>query len=437
MAAPDLTQRFTCFVQKQGTDDAGANAVGAPQSRLTIAAALADLAANYPAADGVNVIHIVGLGPGNYAEDVVLPPNTFINGSCDGEGEPTTLITVGTTGISLSSGWTADALAVGGLQNLRIRKSTGSPALDFTLPVPVSGNPSRTLTIQNVRHNLTSHLMEATSTADVFNVQRLIQDGANTDLIRQTGGTSNVDGITSAAPITIRDKTSFAASGVWQGVTTGAGAALTVQSVAAAGCTLRLTASQPRTLTITETAPGVVAMLADAVSVPIHASVTYGGTATSADLTLLDDAYAVAYTPAVPADWAAPVPATVQAALDAIAAGGGGGKINNYATAALAAGNVTLTSDARNYYVALTVTLAAAATGNVILSTATPPKQGDYLEIDADVSGMDATAILNFRNATAGGTILESFTGGGVNTGTISFVYTGAAWVLIQAVWGP
>src|SRR4051812_43005173 len=92
MAAPDLTQRETVFVQKEGTDDAGANAVGAPQSRLTIAAALADLAANYRAATST-FFHVVAVGPGTFIEaGIVLPPWTFINGSCDGEGQPTTIV---------------------------------------------------------------------------------------------------------------------------------------------------------------------------------------------------------------------------------------------------------------------------------------------------------------------------------------------------------
>ncbi len=330
MAAPDLTQRFTVFVQKQGTDNAGANPVGAPFSRLTIAAALADLAANYPAADSVNIFHIVALGPGNYAEDVVLPPGTFINGSCDGEGQPTSIITVVSAGITLSAGWSANATAVGGLANLTIRKNAGTPALDFTLPVPVAGNPARTLSQQNVRHNLPSELFEATSTADVLRKTICNQDGSSADTFIQTGGASAFEGVRSAAVLTIRDKTSFAASGTWQGVITGAASGITANSVAAAGCTLRMSGCQPRNFTLSKTAPGVLSVSTDAVSLPINAVVNFTGTAARTDITYLDDAYAVGYTPAVPGNWSPP-PTNVQEALDQLGATTGGGGTGTFA----------------------------------------------------------------------------------------------------------
>lgn len=322
MAAPNPALRYTVFVQEQGTDDAGYNEVGAPKSRNTIAAALADLAANYPPADSITVFHIVAVGPGAYVLDTLPPPGTVINGSCDGENQPTTILLV-EDNLTLPTAWNANATAIGGIANCTLRVSGGTPTLDMTMPVPAAGNPSRTFSLYNVKHNLPTEIFEATSTADVLIRQGIVQNGIAADTFTQIGGSSQFAGVVSAAAITIRDKTSFAAAGVWQGVVTGAGAGLTVESVAAAGCTLRITASNPRTLTISETAPGVVAVQADAVSVPVRASVSYTGTATSADLTLLSDAAGEAYSPTTPADWSAPVPTTVQEALDRLGSGGG------------------------------------------------------------------------------------------------------------------
>ena len=277
MAAPDLTQRMTCFVQKQGTDDPSYNAVGSPFSRLTIAAALADLAANYIEPASATNYHIVAVGPGVYVEaGIALPPWTFINGSCDGEGQPTTQINT-TADINLTAAWSANATQRGGFQNVAIRAQSGTPHLDFTMPVPSAGNPARTVELFNVRHSLTQEIFEATSTADALRETLVTQDGANTDTFTQIGGASAITQRTSAAAMTIRDKTSFAASGVWQAVAMGAGAGLTASSIAAAGCTLRLLASSPRTLVLNQTAPGVLAFLADAVSFPVRASVSFTG----------------------------------------------------------------------------------------------------------------------------------------------------------------
>lgn len=330
MAAPDMTQRMTVFVQKTGTDDAGYNIVGAPYSRLTIAAALADLAdtTRYPAASST-FFHIVAVGPGTFTEaGIALPPWTFIVGSCDGEDQPTTIILT-SADINLTSAWNANATARGGFANCTVRAASGTPALDMTMPVPSAGNPTRTVEFQNFHHNLTSQIFEATGTADNFVAQLFRQFGTNTDTIRFTSGTTRINNFWSAASITCVDKASFAASGNWEGVViSNASATLTVNSIAAAGNTLRMQNGSVRSLILAQTAPGVLAVSADTSSLPVRASVSVTGTATlAANLTILNDAAGVAYSPTTPGNWAfaGSTPTTVQQALDSLAAFAGGG----------------------------------------------------------------------------------------------------------------
>ncbi len=319
MAAPDLTQRECCFVQKQGTDDLSANAVGAPFSRLTIAAALLDLATNYPVASATNP-HIVAIGPGTFDTPAFqIPPWTYLNGECDGEGNPTTILRM-SGDITLSSGWSANTAQTGGIYNMTIRALEGTPAIDFTMPVPVAGNPVRRVELVNVTHNLRHEIFEATSTGDVYKNINVIQDGSvATDTLVITSGTSAISGRMSAAAITIKDKTSFAAAGTWHGVSTGLGSSITVSSVAAAGCSLRLLESSARALVINQTAPGAVLVTADSCSLPVRSAVTFTGTATlAANLVYFNDAAGLGYNPTTPADWPVPVPINVQQALDAL-----------------------------------------------------------------------------------------------------------------------
>jgi Pectate lyase superfamily protein len=321
MAAPDLTQKLTVFVQKEGTDDAGANTVGHPYSRLTIDAALADLAdtSRYPAASAT-FPHIVAIGPGTFVLDQLPPPFTFFNGSCDGEGQPTTVLLV-SADLTLPTAWNTNTTKRGGLANVTLQVANGTPALDLTMPVPVAGNPARTFEMFNVNHNLPTERFEATSTADVWVRELCRQSGGNTDTLTQTGGTSRFNSNWSNARATIVDKVGFTAVGNWDGfIVSATGASVTANSIALAGTTLRLTNSSVRSLVISETAPGVVAVSADTTSIPIRSLVSYTGLASATNLTILSDAAGVAYTPTTPGNWS-PVPATVQAALDELGSG--------------------------------------------------------------------------------------------------------------------
>lgn len=429
MAAPVLANRSVCFVNKVGTDDAGYNAVGAPNSKLTIAAALADLAANYPAASAINP-HIVAVGPGFFAvaAAILIPPWTYIVGACDGQGRPNTTLSLadGTADIGLSAGWTADATARGGIGNVILLAASGTPIIDFTMPTPVAGNPARTVEVFNVQHALTQMIFEATSTADVWEVQDLIQNGVNTDVITQTGGTSRFNNVVAAALTTIQDKALFATLGVWQGVViSDAASGVRVITTVAAGCTLRMTGGNVRALTMDETAPGVIAVQADAVSIPLRAAVTYVGTAVTADLVRLTDADGVGYIPGAPADWPAPDPTTVQEALDMLAAAGGASPANGYATANNAAGNTTITPDAHNYEYFLTVTVADARTSVAILDIA-GRLDGDTIHLN--VQSLIAGVTIEFRDATAVGTLLDSWSTTDAS-GFFTFVFAAGAWI--------
>ncbi len=407
MAAPDLTQRSTVFVNKVGTDDAGYNIVGAPEPRLTIAAALADLAANYPAASLTNP-HTIAIGPGDFTTPAfALPPFTFIQGSADGESGNTTRINL-TGNVTLGSGWSVNATKNGGFQNLTFRVGSGTPLLDFTMPAPAAGNPSRTLELENITTDVDRIDWEATSTADKLNVNRLIHDGTNANDVELSGGTIFVQNCRSGAIFTVNDTATIACTAqVYALFITDAASALKCISTGVT-TTVRCGACDNQNLTLSETAPGVITVYADAVSIPLAANITYGGTATTADLIRTTDG-------------------------GGIAPGSTG---NSYTAVANNAGNTTITPTGRNNFVALTVG-GVARTSVIIAAIPATATAGDLIDIDC-VFPATAAIILEFRNATAGGTLLEQFTTDGVTlAGTVQLVYTGAAWILWQAVFGP
>ncbi len=434
MAAPDLTQKLSVFVQKEGTDDAGYNTVGHPYSRLTIDRALLDLAdtSRYPAASATYP-HIVAIGPGTFVLDQLPPPFTFFNGSCDGEGQPTTILLV-SADLTLPTAWNVNATKRGGLANVTLQVASGAPALDLTMPVPLAGNPSRTFEMFNVHHNLPTERFEATSTADVWVRELCRQSGVNTDTLTQTGGTSRFNSNWSNARATIVDKVGFAAAGNWDGfIVSATGASVTANSIALAGTTLRLTNSSVRSLVISETAPGVVAVSADTASIPIRSLVSYTGLASAANLTLLSDAAGTAYTPTTPANWS-PVPTTVQEAIDELSSGTAGHAGNGTLAATNNAGNTTITPTKATWTQQMTYT-GAAGTRIMILDAASAV-EGDTIDLfGAKTDG--AGVIVEVRNATAGGTLLATYPDGlGVATfrgqfvyGTIATGYAANAWV--------
>jgi len=320
MAAPDLYQRFCAFVQKEGTDDLTANLVGQPFSRLTIARALLDLAdsTRYPPASAT-APHLVSVGPGDFTLAATQwPPFTYLRGSCDGEGNPNTTITL-TGNLTLAAAWSANTAQSAAFGDVTIVASGG--AIDFTMPAPTSGNPARTISLQNIRQNVTLINWEATSTADALRIESMVGTQAAGLGLVMVSGTVTLNNVVCAGAITLRDKTSFAAAGQFQGVISVLG--LTVQSVAAAGCVAQLKYSNPGFFTIAETAPGVVAVQSDVASLPTRANITLTGSAALTDITYLSDAQGEGYTPTTPANWAV-VPVNVQQALDTIAAGGAG-----------------------------------------------------------------------------------------------------------------
>lgn len=440
MAAPNYALRTLVSVNKIGTDDAGYNAVGAPMSHLTIASALADLAANYPAAT-LAAPHIVSVGPGTFAvaAGFALPPNTYIIGSCDAQGRPNTVLELadGAADITLATAWSANTAARGGIGNVTIRAASGTPIIDFTMPVPVAGNPARTLEMFTVQQDLTQLAWEATSTADVFRLTDHIHDGTNADAIDLHNGTIILDNVQHVAVLTIGDAgaaTAAQLNAVLGDETSG------LRAIAFAfPVDVRIVASRVPALTLDETAPGVVAVAADAVSIPVRASITYVGTAVSADLTRLSDANGEAYSPTTPADWVV-VPVTVQEGLDYLAGGGVAASANGSLADTNNAGNTTITPTAHNWVQYETVT-GAAGTRILILDVASPPLLGDIIKIfltRTDGLGL----IVEMRNAAAGGTLLDTLpdnTGGDTGFfeftyGTIAGGYAADAWVRVFSV---
>ena len=288
MAAPVLANRSVAFVNKTGTDDAGYNVVGKPNSFLTIAAALADLAANYPAASLTNQ-HVVSVGPGSFTTPAfALPPFTYIQGSADGESGETTILLM-TGNITLAAAWSVNATKRGGFQNLTIRASEGTEDMDLTMPAPAAGNPVRVVELENIRTDFDIIAWVATSTADALTLQRVVHDGSNSNDFDLAGGTIFINNCQSAAIVTVSDSTILGTVQIYGLFITNASSRLICDSTAAVGCNVRLGGCDLRALTIAETAPGVIAVSADAISIPLASAITFSGSAANVDLTRTTD----------------------------------------------------------------------------------------------------------------------------------------------------
>lgn len=390
MAAPNLTLRNVVFVNYVGTDDAGYNPVGRPWSKLTIAAALADLAANYPPPSATNPTG-VAVGPGVFTTaGFEIPPWVWIFSSDDGQTSGNTTLLM-TGDITLSADW-ADGVTQGGLANLSIRNAEAAVTIDMTLPAPLAGNPAREVQFENVTTNC-NVVFEASGTNDGLLANRLEHDGIAPQTVLLRGG-----------EITLHECAIDVGTRIFDTATIPGDA--------------RLTGSFFSALTLDESAGAGLTVDADAISLPDIGSLVLVGTPT---LTRLTDANGVGYTPAVPASWPAGTD-TVQEALDALAAAG----VTTSATDAIAftnnAGNTTITPGAHYYSVQATFT-GAARTSVLILSTAAPPIVGDI--IDVFVSRVDGGGIVaEMRNATAGGTLLATMPDAtGTTTGLFRFVY--------------
>ncbi len=395
MAAPDLSQRTTVFVAKIGTDDPGYNIVGAPQPRLSIAQALADLASGYNAATPT-APKVISLEPGIYnTVAFALPPNVFIQADPDAEGGSNGECVINLSGnITLSSGWTANTAAIGGFRGVTIRQTT-SQNVDFTMPVPVAGNPTRRISLEDVRTSVDNVLFEATGTGDILHVNGFVQDGTSAQVVDFSGGTQVINDFQSAAIVTIDDTGGIATDAqIYENVVTSAAGGIVFKS-SVAGVTARMGSSDNRFLTLNRTGAGALTVSADAISIPLAANITYLGTATTANLIRTTDS--------------------------------GGFAPGTAATGTLAftnnAGNSTISPTA-HYWVSQATMTGAARTSILILDVAgVTLTAGDMVDLyitRADGGGIITTV----RNATAGGTLLATFgTGLGVTDACLRFVY--------------
>ncbi|MGH6644210.1 MAG: hypothetical protein ACRED3_16100, partial [Bradyrhizobium sp.] len=380
MPAVDYARRTSAFVAKWGSDDAGLNVVGAPQARLTIAQALADIATAYDAATPA-APKIIAMEPGTYVTPAFQwPPNVFIEADPDAQsGSNAEVIILLTGNITLAATWSINTAAVGGMRGLTIRQET-SAAIDLTMPPPLSGNPARTFTIEDVRTNVDSLSYEATSTADVLQVTKVTQDGNTGDTVEFSGGAQTIVGLQSAAPVLFNDTATIAAAINANSIYTIAAPGATTPGVTFAsstgGLTARMGFCDNRALTLNRAGAAAITVYADAVSIPLAANLTFAGTAVNADLVRTTD-------------------------------GGGtsGGSTTGNGTANNAAGNTTITPDSRVYSYTVTVTVDDATTRIMILSTAgaPAPAAGDLLMVNIVSTGLTLPTI-EFRNATAGGT---------------------------------
>lgn len=296
MAAPDLTKRTTVFIAKIGTDDAGYNVVGAPQPRLTIAQALADLAAMYNAATPAEP-KTISLEPGTYTTPAfALPPNIFIEADPDAEGGSNGECIILLTGnITLAAAWSANTAAVGGFRGVTIRQEAG--AIDLTMPTPVAGNPARVVYLENVRTDTPSLSWEATSSADALRVTDVIYDGAAGSAIEFSAGAQQINNLQSNCPVLMNDTATIAAAvnvyGLYIVAAPGAVAPGVTFASSGGGLTARIGASDVRALTLNEAGAAQITVYADAVSIPLVANITFAGTAVNADLVRTTDANAI------------------------------------------------------------------------------------------------------------------------------------------------
>ncbi len=293
MGAPVFANRSVCFVAKWGTDDAGYNPVGAPMARLTIAAALADLAANYPTATAA-APHVVAIEPGIYITPAfALPPFTFITLSHDGPLNPTQGVIILLTGnLTLAAGWAVNQTAFGGFANVTIRPNV-SQDIDLTMPAPAAGSPARTVILRDVVTSC-SLAWQATGAGDAIEFNNFSQDGAAADTVTLAGGNIKIRNMESAAVVTMIDTASRVAAVQCYGLQITDPAAGLVCSSVGAGFVARLGNCDLRDLTLNETAPGVITVYADAPSIPLAASLHFTGTAASGDLIKTTDGGAIA-----------------------------------------------------------------------------------------------------------------------------------------------
>lgn len=413
MAAPDLSRRTTVFIAKIGTDDSGYNVVGAPQPRLTIAQALADLVSGYDAATPT-APKVLALEPGTYTTPAfALPPNVFIEADPDAQGGSNAQVIISLQGnITLSSGWTANTTAVGGFRGVTIRQTT-SQNLDFTMPVPSAGSPTRRITLEDVRTDVDNLVFQATGSGDRISLKEVVQDGTSSQLCHFSGGTHTINNLQTNAPITFDDTGGIAASIQAYGLFLTATPSATTPGVTfnstVAGVLARMGGCDNRSLTLNRAGAGTLTVYADAISIPLVANITYAGTATTANLIRTTDMGGLSPT--------------------------GGGATGTLAFSN-AAGNTTVSPSAHVWTAQGTFT-GAAGTRIVILDiTGSTLTAGDTISLF--VTRTDGAGIvIPVRNATSGGTLLATVpdnTGSSTAKidlvyGTIATGYAANAWV--------
>lgn len=417
MAAPNLAARNALYVNYVGTDDLGYDAIGKPWSYLSITRALASLAVQSNPPSAINP-WAIAVGPGSFIEaGLILPAWVWITGCADSEtGQNTVILLSGN--VTLDSSW-ANGAAQGGFSNLVFRVQSGTPIMDFTMPAP-SGNPARTLQLENITHNLRILYFDATGTGDIFDAKRVVQDGTAADLIHLQNGTHVIDNLNSQASVSIQDGNMAVACSLY-GLFLGSAASLTI-AAATNAVAVTIAGSKITTLILNRTAPGSLAVSADAISLPIRSQITISGTVA---LTRLNDAFGEAYTPSTPGNWPTQ-PTTVQSALDILAAnGGGGGGATQFGTAETlnAAGNTTISPGAIHHWTEQINFSGSAGTRIVILDESEPPTAGDVISVY--LSRTDGAGIvIQVRAGSAGGTLLATFAdGSGTTTAVFSFVY--------------
>lgn len=298
MAAPDLARRTTVAVAKIGTDDPGANIVGAPQPRLTIARALLDLATTYDPAT-IDAVKVICLEPGVYVTPAFeLPPNVFIEADPDAEGGSNGQVVISLTGnITLATAWQNNVDAVGGFRGVTITAEENGD-INGILPTPGGAPTNRTLTFENVRiGGATSVTLEATGSLDFLQLRDVVMENSNGQF-SVIGFNATIVGLQSACQIVLSDSLTNELSAQATGIFMSGGMPGNAQGVTIISQTndvnVRLGNSTIQLLTLENDGAATLTVYADADSIPLAGNISYVGSATTANLIRTTDSGAIA-----------------------------------------------------------------------------------------------------------------------------------------------
>lgn len=296
---PNVTH--TVWVAPNGSDITGLGTFDVPF--LTIAQALTVVSG--ATATSPWTIHV---GSGSFTvSGVTLQP--YVN--IVGDGISSTQIDFGSGGPNFSAGFTTAGAAVTISDASLFSSASGDTTIDFT----ASGATSAFITLENVFLNWTQLTFNGpgNNTLNIFGASSLAL-GTQTNVIIQNGGEFTLsDSAGAVGYLTLDGTLGDVTANVFSSTLLGE-----VLLEGTIGAQLYLVSSSIKdSLTISGNASSVAS---DVSSLPVSSLINFTGGANSSQLSYLNDAFGLAYTPTTAGNWST-VPTTVQGALDTIVSG--------------------------------------------------------------------------------------------------------------------